>query len=104
MTGIREAVMTEMQRFAYHPGEGVMRGNDIGEYVRFIDAEAAIVQARSESREGGFYSGMEYGYQHGQRDMLAKCIAAVEFLHDHNPDQASAFWYAINELRALQTP
>jgi len=43
-------------------------------------------------------------YQQGQRDMLAKCIAAVEFLHDHNPDQASAFWYAINELRALQTP
>ena len=40
-------------------------------------------------------------YLHGERDMLAKCIAAVEFLHDHNPDQASAFWYAINELRAL---
>lgn len=70
--------MSEMQRFAYHPGEGVMRGNDLGEYVRFIDAEAAIVQARSESREGGFYSGMEYGYQRGQRDMLARAIEAVD--------------------------
>lgn len=37
-----------------------------------------------------------------REDMLAKCIAAVEFLHDNNSDQASAFWYAICELRALQ--
>lgn len=35
-------------------------------------------------------------------DMLAKCIAAVELLHDNNPDQATSFWYAICELRALQ--
>lgn len=69
-----------MQRFAYHPGEGVLRGNDLGEYVRFIDAAAAIVRARSESREGGFYSGMDYGYQRGQRDMLAKAIAAIDAL------------------------
>ena len=35
-------------------------------------------------------------------DMLAKCIATVEFLHDHNPDQQPGLWAAICELRSLQ--
>ncbi len=42
------------------------------------------------------------GYCDGEMAMLAKCIEAVEFLHDNNPDQATALWHAICELRALQ--
>jgi len=45
------------------------------------------------------------GYEQGQRDMLAKCIAAVEYLHDYEaPHDAhrEALWNAITALRALQ--
>jgi hypothetical protein len=56
-----------------------------------------IAKVREEQRIG-----IEAVAYLAQRDMLAKCIAAVEFLHDNNPDQATAFWYAICELRALQ--
>jgi len=41
----------------------------------------------------------------GQRDMLAKCIAAVEYLHDHEaPHDAhrDALWNVLTALRALQ--
>ena len=70
-----------MQRFAYHPGEGVMRGNDLGEYVRFIDAEAAIVAAEHRGYDQATDAAIRFGdirYASGQRDMLARCVAAVE--------------------------
>lgn len=35
-------------------------------------------------------------------DMLAKCIAAVEWSHDHNAEHAQGLWLALTELRALQ--
>jgi hypothetical protein len=44
-------------------------------------------------------------YAEGQRDMLAECIAAVEYLHDHEaPHDAhkDALWNALIALRALQ--
>jgi len=44
------------------------------------------------------------GYEQGQWDMLAKCIAAVEYLHDHEaPHDAhrDALWNALAALRAL---
>jgi len=47
----------------------------------------------------------EEGFGSGQRDMLAKCIAAVEYLHDYEaPHDAhrDALWNAISALRALQ--
>ena len=40
-----------------------------------------------------------------RRDMLARCIAAVEYLHDHEaPHDAhrDALWNALTALRALQ--
>jgi hypothetical protein len=49
------------------------------------DAEAAITAAvedfRAAMSEGTWYqSGLENGYEQGQRDMLAKCIEVVEAL------------------------
>jgi len=44
-------------------------------------------------------------FNDGQQAMLAKCIAAVEYLHDHEaPHDAhkDALWNAITALRALQ--
>ena len=42
------------------------------------------------------------GYCDGERDMLDKCISAVEWSHDHNPEHAQGLWLALTELRALQ--
>jgi len=44
-------------------------------------------------------------WERGQQDMLAKAIAAVEYLHDHEaPHDAhkDALWNTITALRALQ--
>jgi len=46
-------------------------------------------------------------YEQGQRDMLAKCIETVEYLHDYvfgeaYGDQRAALWKAVTALRALQ--
>ena len=37
-----------------------------------------------------------------RQDMLGKCIAAVEWSHDHNPEHAQGLWLALTELRALK--
>ena len=63
-----------------------------------------IAAAERRGREIGMAAreDVDTAYAMGQRDMLARdCIAAMEFLHDHNPDQAAGLWAAICELRAL---
>ena len=88
--------MTDMQRWASPIGEMTEAVN--GRYVLASDAEAAIAAAvedfRAAMSEGTWYqSGRENGYEQGQRDMLAQCIAAVEAL--------DVCWYADN---ACQSP
>lgn len=97
--------MTDMQRYGIHCTDwqfDVLPADD-GLYVLASDAEAAIAAAEQRGLERGLASKMvkkprilrsasasmqtpladkfierEQGYRDGQRDMLAKCIAAVE--------------------------
>jgi len=69
--------MTDMQRY-----EGPSIPRDQGSYVLASDAEAAIAAAEQRGHERGANETKEHlidpiSYQQGQRDMLAKCIAAV---------------------------
>lgn len=66
----------------------------LGEYevVLAWEAEAAIAAAvedfRAAMSEGTWYqSGLENGYEQGQRDMLAKCISMIADIDDNgDPD------------------
>lgn len=94
--------MTDMQRFAYHPGEGVMRRytvdpDDLLEHVPvsmypnlrevFLasDAEAAITAAAEHAvaehialADKVFAEMLRQAEAKGQRDMLTKAIAAID--------------------------
>jgi hypothetical protein len=64
--------MSDMQRWAVD-SVGIARMDDTGEYVLASDAEAAIAAA-----EQGCGERSHGHYMDGQRDMLARAIAAVE--------------------------
>lgn len=75
------------------------------------EPEMCICDVIAQVREDERLKDLDYAYiaaqaeADGQRDMLAKCIAAVEYLHDHEaPHDAhrDALWNAISALRALQ--
>ena len=76
--------MTHMQHWAVPWGYcgGPANSYEVREMVHAAAAEAAISAARA--------------------DMLAKCITAVEWSHDHNAEHAQGLWLALTELRALQ--
>jgi len=66
------------------------------------DAEAAIAAAvedfRAAMSEGTWYqSGLENGYEQGQRDMLAKCITLIE----ESVPWSTENWVAVNERAAI---
>lgn len=74
--------MTDMQRY-----EGPAIPRDQGSYVLASDAEAAIAAAEQRSHAVAWTDteALQFAKDHyamGQRDMLAKCIAAVEALDD----------------------
>jgi hypothetical protein len=92
--------MTDMQRWASPIGEMTQAVN--GRYVLASDAEAAIAAAvedfRAAMSEGTWYqSGLENGYEQGQRDMLAKCIALIE----ESVPWSTENWIAVDERAAI---
>lgn len=76
--------MTDMQRYALTSYEwdadAWLAPADDGIWVLASDAEAAIAAAeqRGFKDASDLCDGATTGYWRGQRDMLAKCIAAVE--------------------------
>jgi hypothetical protein len=104
--------MTDMNRFKW-TSFGPWLDED-GPFVLHADAEAAIEAAQVDVRVlQAFQRGVKAGYATGltdvddlvretKADMLAKCIAAVEWSHDHNAEHAQGLWLALTELRALQ--
>jgi hypothetical protein len=97
--------MTDMQRWASPIGEMTEAVN--GRYVLASDAEAAIAEAISNTRAEYLAlcakSGAEM-YDKGQRDMLAKCIAALETddLHSEDPSWDGTNWNnAVSECREV---
>ena len=66
-----------MQRFAYHPGEGILRGNDNGDYVRFIDAEAAITAAEQRGYNSGYVDGSKDSRAGAFREAIEAVYALV---------------------------
>lgn len=95
--------MTDMQRFDHNMPD------EEGDFVLASDAEAAIAAAEQRGHERGANETKEHltdpiSYQQGERDMLAKCIEAVDALY-----QVSEPWTGnihlsevIGALRALQ--
>lgn len=90
---------------------------DCNDWVKLQDVESIIAKVREDERANvtaEFMSnhGDRWEYQAGQRDMLAKCIAAVEAYAGErlavtkNPnmseDITSALRVAANRLRALK--
>lgn len=76
-----------MKRYSYtYGGVTPFTPDPRGPWVLLSDAEAAIAAARAEwEANGPYFTSVVHGcceeketaYQQGQRDMLAKCIAAV---------------------------
>lgn len=77
---------------------------------------ALIAKVRQDERDTAYEQGVRSGYfarltdvddlvREARTDMLDRCIAAVEHLHDHEaPHDAhrEALWNAISALRALK--
>lgn len=81
--------MTDIQRWSHRitdtpEGPHVWHDKaDGGEWVRYADHVEALQQARAETRYANALVNEQAkrdGYEQGERDMLARCIAAVEAL------------------------
>ncbi len=70
--------MTEMQRYGMH-ANGTVRAVPYldGDWVLASEAEAAIAAAAERAVQP-----TQFAYEQGQRDALARCIAAVEAERD----------------------
>jgi hypothetical protein len=115
--------MTDMQRYAmtgYDSTDAWLAPDENGMWVTFADAEAAIAAAEEGHRyecrlsEGGHdvsLDGMRCidcdaecicGYTRGQRDMLAKCIGAVDKIAKTYPSDSISSLRVLAALRALK--
>ena len=84
---------------------GLMLDED-GDYVTYADHVAAVAEAEQGQRdavaraESEIQQAFQHGLEVGQRDMLARCIAAVEALcgpHEEVPDGVLAALLALAE-------
>ncbi len=98
--------MTDMQRY-----EGPSIPRDQGSYVLASDAEAAIAAAEKRGFGSGLVKSLTIAdcYESGQRDMLAKCIAAVKEVRNElaHPDWVrltarDGAQESVNELKRIQ--
>jgi hypothetical protein len=79
--------MTNMQRYGYCSTCVCPLPKDDGRWVLLADAEAAI-SAAFQSGMDQMIGGIEQvSYDKGQRDMLAKCIEAVDGLDKYHHGQ-----------------
>lgn len=83
---MRGEAVTDMRRYCPWPNDRWI-DTPLGQFVLASDAEAAIAALEEKLRqfrqhEGCDETGFAEGYDKGQQDMLAKCIAAVEAIGD----------------------
>jgi len=89
----------DMQRFDHNMPD------EEGDFVLASDAEAAIAagEQRGFKEASDLCDGATTGYWRGQRDMLAKCIAAVDgMVIDTVGNSAATVDQVLAALRALQ--
>lgn len=99
--------MTDMQRYTVDPDDllehvPVSMYPSLREVVLASDAEAAIRDAYERGYDEATVASIKYGeirYAGGQRDMLARCIAAVEAL---TPDATGVVLQRRHVLAAIK--
>ena len=79
--------MSDMQRFGYCSTCVCPLPKADGRWVLLADAEAAISAAFRAGMEQMIGGIEQVSYDNGQRDMLAKCIAAVDGLDKYHHGQ-----------------
>ncbi len=98
--------MTDIQRWDidYDPQDGVdfaAKYDGTGRFVTYADHVEALRQAEQRAANAGVSLGYERVYEQGQRDMLARCVAAVDGLGTYGIDSSPNLGDALAALRAL---